>query len=64
MCITYSSDVYKYINNIEMIGSKEERIVMLALYISSNGLLCKIGNPYINIPASTFCAYLQNLYRL
>jgi len=41
-----------------MIGSKEERIVMLALYISSNGLLCKIGNPYINIPANTFLCIL------
>lgn len=37
-----------------MTGSKKERIVMLALYLSSNGLLCKIGNPYINISASTF----------
>ena len=41
-----------------MTGSKEEHIVMLALYLSSNGLLCKIGNSYINIPASTFLCIL------
>jgi len=31
-----------------MTGLKEERIVMLALYINSNGLLCKIGKKKFN----------------